>query len=120
MADTYEFAEANAADKATAHEYAFDDEHVDMHEADIARLLAGARKAERAAVLAELQAPTWTRDKPTEPGAYWLRSEWLTRADGQIVEVDDATGELGFHVGSMHFYVSGVDGEWAGPLTPPR
>jgi hypothetical protein len=56
MADTYEFAEANEADKATAHEYAFDDEHVDMHESDIARLLAGARKAERERVLAETDA----------------------------------------------------------------
>lgn len=62
----------------------------------------------------------WTREKPTAPGAYWLRSEWLTGDQALLVEVEDATGELGFHIGTVHRYVADADGQWAGPLVPPQ
>jgi len=64
---------------------------------------------------------TWTTDKPTKPGWYWYRP-----ASDQNIEVV----EIARPHGDLHIYMLGhpdlcppyeqVEGEWAGPLEPPR
>jgi hypothetical protein len=49
---------------------------------------------------------TWTTDKPTVPGWYWLRPK---NKPARIVRVTTKT------IASMY----GIGGEWAGPLAGP-
>jgi len=67
----------------------------------------------------------WTTEKPTEPGFYWLRGSPAIEEPATIVEVF-----YHHHIRSQVFVrffdrecgmdVSGVDGEWCGPIQPPE
>ncbi len=73
----------------------------------------------------------WTKNKPTEPGAYWVRNYCVTNPkEAALVEVRDVamSGEL---CSSLHEVNSEItrwrpisrhfDGmEWCGPLVPPN
>jgi len=66
----------------------------------------------------------WTTEKPTRPGFYWLKGSAAVAKQIMIVEVF-----YHHHIRSQIFVrffdcecgmdVSGVDGEWYGPLRPP-
>ena len=65
---------------------------------------------------------TWTTDKPTNAGWYWYRP--ASDQDIEVVQIARPHGE------NLHIYMLGdpdrcpsyqqVEGEWAGPLEPPR
>jgi hypothetical protein len=70
----------------------------------------------------EAAAPlNWTTQKPTVPGLYWYRRGSNVKA--YIVEVELA-GEIltvdNKNVDHCKGPVSTIDGEWAGPLLPPK
>ncbi len=60
--------------------------------------------------------PYWTRDLPTEPGAYWVR-----RQDGRCItaELREIDGELVVDLITATIPVP-PDHEWAGPLPSPE
>lgn len=71
----------------------------------------------------------WTKNKPTEPGAYWVRGYWLGRPKkAALVEVRDLDGELCSNLhctnsdddndsfGALESYSDAF--EWCGPLVP--
>jgi hypothetical protein len=65
---------------------------------------------------------TWTTDKPTEPGFWWYRKH-QTHAPSLLETYIALNRQLytRFCDGSGSRYpVETFDGEWAGPLEPPR
>lgn len=68
---------------------------------------------------------TWTTDKPTQPGVYWVDG-YVIGADAVIIEI--RRNAPGLPAGLYAWlpglddgeYVSEIDGcKWSGPLTPP-
>ncbi len=60
---------------------------------------------------------TWTRERPAEPGFYWLRQGRRAR----VVEIRDGylcmtTSELPVPIGAKAL----DNAEWYGPLSPPE
>ncbi len=77
---------------------------------------------------------TWTTDKPTQPGWYWVRnlsSELLPWTPAQLVHITKSEEDQGSFITYVGAYygdetdeelsedMDGVSGEWAGPLEPP-
>jgi hypothetical protein len=60
--------------------------------------------------------PQWTKETPTVPGWYWLKSfqgvEVVKVHDGEVLWVDSEGGE------KLERMPEGY--EWCGPLTPPE
>ena len=77
---------------------------------------------------------TWTKSKPTAPGAYWVRGFGLPDHRGKaLVEVEAHDGELwsNLHQRNSERYNDPFAGwsaladtsdefEWCGPLVPPN
>lgn len=61
---------------------------------------------------------TWTRDRPTVPGWYWMRTQ--SGAFEEIVEVFRRRGDLYVSEPDDLYPLSGYAGEWAGPLPHPE
>ena len=64
---------------------------------------------------------TWTKERPQQPGLYWMKGP--DREPRNIVRIEDSTGELRARmIGNP--VAAPLDGrwdhyEWAGPLDPP-
>jgi hypothetical protein len=60
---------------------------------------------------------TWTSNKPTKPGWYWWRK-------GRLCGVREVKYWFTFNSHGLYMtgrgYVQHLDGEWAGPLNPPK
>ncbi|HJT19881.1 MAG TPA: hypothetical protein VJ746_05400 [Nitrospira sp.] len=77
------------------------------------------------------QSLSWTSEKPTQPGWYWVRNLRVPLLRGKYREVErfgvvevlrDQTGsELYVSVTGSDWMseIVKVEGEWAGPLEPP-
>jgi hypothetical protein len=68
---------------------------------------------------------TWTKEKPTKPGWYWLRL-YVSRGDlgsgyrPNIAYVQD-DGSICFLGSESDLKIEEVlEGEWAGPIEPPE
>ena len=65
----------------------------------------------------------WTTNKPTVPGWYWYRERHTDRP--LILDVQQLPGgKLAFlanlnRLGEDYVYIEDLNGEWAGPLSPP-
>lgn len=63
---------------------------------------------------------TWTNDKPTSPGWYWLRASKRGWRDC-IMWVDEQDGELYIDVGDCDSEpIIEIDGQWSGPIALPE
>ena len=72
----------------------------------------------------------WTRKKPTEPGAYWLRGFELGNPGAQaLIEVRRWRGDLRCNIGECTYdrnydewsHVADMGSfRWCGPLVPPN
>jgi len=67
----------------------------------------------------------WTTEKPTQPGFYWLKGSTAVLQPVTVVEVFyhyDIRSQIfaRFFDCECGMDVSGVDGEWYGPLLPPE
>jgi hypothetical protein len=71
---------------------------------------------------------TWTTEKPTVPGGYWLRnavaSNLMYRSDAPILVTVSMHGgglRVAVPADEVTLRLEDMDeGEWAGPLTPPE
>ena len=62
---------------------------------------------------------TWTTEKPTKEGWYWLRSN-AANPGPLIVFVQPQYNAIGPWGDRSDSRLSEEDGEWAGPLEPPK
>lgn len=64
----------------------------------------------------------WTRNPPTETGYYWLKLDKSMFADPIIVLVTQERPALilRYSIGGYESDVARTEGQWYGPLTPPR
>lgn len=61
----------------------------------------------------------WTRERPTEPGYYWLHRPWVEPSPQVVKVVRHVSGALKVIVFGNVFSLDQIGGEWAGPLEPP-
>ena len=71
----------------------------------------------------------WTTEKPGNPGFYWFKGLLEGNYGGRgvilstVVDIasrDDQHFEVYFPQGESPVPLSGCNGQWAGPLTPPE
>jgi hypothetical protein len=74
----------------------------------------------------------WTTDKPTKPGVYWYRKNRASVSNVELCCVQyvrypgqrHQTIESVFHVTKFgrtkYWSINEFDGEWAGPIEPPK
>jgi hypothetical protein len=63
----------------------------------------------------------WTTQKPTAPGLYWYRRSRDSRAHVVEVELDGSTLTVDDkNTAHCRGSVVTIEGEWAGPLLPPK
>ncbi len=60
---------------------------------------------------------TWTKEKPTEAGWYWIKADFWSK-EKDIVYIESSAEGLCLY--GTDWPVDVYDAEWAGPIPEPR
>lgn len=80
----------------------------------------GPKKLQEIAAFYETLVPKKTVERPTTPGWYWYRPQSERYSEDLFIIVEVGDGTVTFPNGWNRLMSLVCEGEWAGPLEPPR